>query len=437
MGRLVVLAPKKLLTVFAAAGLLFFGTPGRISAQAQQDGASQWTDRGEYDLYQSITKETDPAKRIQLLDEWKTKYPNSKLKNDRAVLYVTTYGTSQKPQETLNAAKEALAGDPDNVTALYWATLDTPYAPPTPDNFDFGSKAASGLLNAKKPASMSDADWEKAKAQLQLEATAHTTLGWVALQKKDYETAEKEFEASLTAHPNNGQVSYWKGQAILAQKKPEKQGAALYDIARAAAYDGPGALPARDQVKAYLAKVYAQYHGSDEGFDALLAHAKNNALPGDYVIKSVVDIDKEKAAAAEQAAKANPMLALWKNMKDQLTSAGGQQYFDSGVKDADLPGTAVPGVTKFKGKLVSAEPETRPKKLVLAIQDATTPEVTLELDAPLPGKADPGTEISFSGIAKEFTASPFNLTFTVDKKNLEGWPVKAEPVRRPARRRGR
>jgi hypothetical protein len=62
----------------------------------------------------------------------------------------------------------------------------------------------------------------------------------------------------------------------------------------------------------------------------------------------------------------------------------------------------------------------------------------LELDAALPGKADVGTEISFSGIAKAFTATPFNLTLTVEKKDVEGWPVKAEPpARRPARRRGR
>ncbi len=439
MGRLVVLAPTKLLTVFAAAGLLFVGTSRNVSAQAQQEAASKWADRAEYDLYQSIAKETDPAKRIHLLDEWKTKYPNSKLKADRDVLYVTTYGAAQKPQETLNAAKEALSEDPENVTALYWATLDTPYAPPTPENFDFGEKAANGLLAAKKPAAMSDADWEKTKGQLHFEATAQQTLGWVALQKKDYETAETHFAASLKANPNNGQVSYWKGQAILAEKKPEKQGEALYDIARAAAYTGPGAMQTgRDQVKAYLTKVYAQFHGSDEGFDALMARAATSAFPGDYVVKSVVDLEKEKAAKAAEMARENPMLALWNNMKALLTSDTGAQYFESNVKGAALPGNAVEGVTKFKGKLISADPETRPKTLVLGIQNATTPEVTLELDAALPGKADVGTEISFSGIAKAFTATPFNLTLTVEKKDVEGWPVKAEPpARRPARRRGR
>lgn len=425
-------APKKLLTVVAAAGVLFLAVPRNAPAQ---EAASKWADRAEYDLYQSIAKETDPMKRVTLLDEWKTKYPNSKLKTDRDVLYVTTYGSAQKPQETLNAAKTVLAEDPDNVTALYWATLDTPYAPPTPDNLDFGQKAANGLLNAKKPAAMSDADWTKTKGQLQFEGTAHETLGWVAMTRKDYGTAESEFEASLKANPNNGQVSYWRGTSILAEKKPEKQGMALYDIARAAAYDGPGAMSGRDQVKAYLQKGYAQYHGSNDGFDALMAKAKTSAFPGDYTIQSTVDIEKAKAAAEEAAAKANPMLALWKNMKDQLTSANGQSYFDSGVKDADLPGNAVPGVTKFTGKLVSEEPETRPKKLVLALSDATTPEVTLNLDVALPGKADPGTELSFSGVAKDFTQSPFNLTFSVEKKNLDGWPVKAEPARRPVHHR--
>lgn len=437
MGRLVVLAPKKLLMMFAAVGLLFAAAPIPVRAQDAAASTKNWKDRDEYDLYVSITKEADAGKRVALLDTWKSKYPTTDYKSEREILYVTTYAQAGKPDETIAAAKQALAADPENVTALYWATLDTPYAKPSPDNLDFGEKCAKGLLNAKKPAGISDADWEKTKAQLQFDATGHSTLGWVALQKKDDETAEKEFEASLKANPNNGQVSYWKGQAILAQKKPDKQAAALYDIARAAAYDGPGAMPTgRDAVKTYLTKVYGQYHGSNDGFDELMAKAKASAFPGDYKVLSSVEIEQAKANAAAEAAKNNPMLALWTNMKGQLTATGGQDYFNSGVKDADLPGTAVPGVTKFKGKLVSEDPETKPKTLILSIEDGKTPDVTLELDAPLPGKADPGTELQFSGVAKSFTASPFGLTFAVEKKNIEGWPVKAEapvhhaPVRR-------
>ena len=427
------LSPKKLLTLFAAAGLLLLSTGGTLPAQTP--AAKNWKDRAEYDLYVSITKETDPTKRLALMDDWKTKYPTSDYKPDRDTLYITTYAQAAKPQDALNAAKTVLAADPANVTALYWATIETPLAPVTPDNLDFGAKAAQGLVDAKKPAAMSDADWDKTKKDLAFDATAHTTLGWVAMQKKDNDTAEKEFTLSLQANPNSGQVSYWLGTVILAQKKPEKQSAALYDFARTASYDGPGALnPAgRDQVSKYLEKAYTTYHGSKDGLDQLLAQAKTSAIPpADFKILSQVDIEKAKIDAENKEMAANPALALWKSIKDQLT-ANGQTYFDSSMKDADLPGGAG-GVQKFTGKLISMEPETHPKKLVLALSDATTPEVTLSFETALPGKVDPGATISFSGVAKSFTAAPFMVTFAVDKKNLEGWTGKAEPpARRPVR----
>ncbi len=441
MGRVLVFFSMKRNTAVkgcaAGAVMALLLTMGAGSVFGQAQNGPQWKDRAEYDLYVSITKETDPAKRVDLLKSWAEKYPTSDYKSQRSTLFVTTYAQAGKPQEAINAAKELLASDPGNVTALYWATIETPLASPTPDNLDFGQKAAQGLLDAKKPAQMSDADWEKTKEQLSFTATAHTTLGWVAMQKKDNDTAEKEFTASLAANPNAGQVSYWRGTTILAEKNPDKQGAALYDFARAAAYDGPGSLNpgGRDQVKAYLTKAYTTFHGSADGLDQLLATAKTSANPpAGFKILSQVDIEKAKIEEENKERAANPSLALWKSIKDQLTAANGQSYFDSSMKDAALPGGAG-GVQKFSGKLVSQEPETRPKKLVLAITDSTTPEVTLELDAPLPGKADPGTPISFNGVAKAFTASPFNVTFSVQKKDVEGWPVKAEPVRRPVHRR--
>jgi hypothetical protein len=95
-------------------------------------------------------------------------------------------------------------------------------------------------------------------------------------------------------------------------------------------------------------------------------------------------------------------------------------------------------VQKFKGYLISMKPAANPKELVIGITDATTPEVTLKLDTPLKGKADPGQEIAFSGIASAFTKEPFNLTFDVEKANLEGWPAQAAPapVKKAAPKKG-
>jgi len=139
--------------------------------------------------------------------------------------------------------------------------------------------------------------------------------------------------------------------------------------------------------------------------------------------------DETKLRKEQEFAKQNPSLALWQNLKQELTGANGEQYFSANMKGAEVPGGAG-GVQKFKGKLISEKPAVRPKELVLGIADANSPEVTLILDAALPGKADPGTEIEFSGVPKSFSSNPFNVTFDVEKKNVAGWPGKDAPAPR-------
>jgi len=118
------------------------------------------------------------------------------------------------------------------------------------------------------------------------------------------------------------------------------------------------------------------------------------------------------------------------NLKTALTAPDGQQYFDANMKGAEVPGGAG-GVQTFKGKLISSKPTLHPKQLVLSISDGTTPDVTLNLDAALPGKADPGVEIEFAGVPSAFVKDPsFMVTFDVEKKKVVGWPGKDAPAPR-------
>ena len=146
---------------------------------------------------------------------------------------------------------------------------------------------------------------------------------------------------------------------------------ALYDFARAGAYEGPGSLPAADrkQVQDYLTRIYTQFHGSSEGLDKVLASAKMSALPpAGFTVLSKTEVENQRLAAEEAAARANPMLALWRSIKMELTGDNGPAYFENNMKDAELPG-GVNGVARLKGKLVSATPEVRPKELTLAIEN--------------------------------------------------------------------
>src|SRR5207244_748146 len=98
--------------------------------------------------------------------------------------------------------------------------------------------------------------------------------------------------------------------------------------------------------------------------------------------------------AVEAAAKANPTLALWRSIKEELTGDNGPAYFVSSMKDAALPG-GVNGVERFKAKVISMAPAVRPKELVVAIEDPAIGDATLKLDGALPGRMEPGGEIEF------------------------------------------
>jgi len=435
----VILRRSYLLAVVAAVS---FQVASAQAPQGQAAGQStgqptapkkDWKDRAEYDLYSAADKAVKAkefAKGLEALDQWATKYASSDYKDVRLVLYFECYRNTGKVDKMLDTGAQLLAIDPKNLSVLYTMTfMGRPAAgmKTTPEMLDATEKAAKtliGNIDSLRPANLPDADWKKTATAAVAEA--HITLGAIAQQRKDYEGAEKEFKEAQKENPSTGQVPYFLGTVILAQKKPETYAEALFFFARAAAYDGTGALnPAgRKEVLAYLTKIYITYHGSKDDLDQLLATAKANPMPpAGFAIKTGAEIDAEKA---EKFKADNPQLALWLEVKKQLTAADGEQYFAEHMKDAAVP--------KLKGVLVSTKPAKNPKELVLGIADPKTPEVTLKLTegATLPGSVDPGAEISFEGIPVAFTKEPFNVTFDVEKAKIEGWTGKATPPARKA-----
>src|SRR5947209_3075940 len=68
------------------AGVALFGLPWLQGQQTQPapgqaaQSEKKWKDQAEYDLFASITKETDPNKKLTLLNSWKEKYSTTDFK---------------------------------------------------------------------------------------------------------------------------------------------------------------------------------------------------------------------------------------------------------------------------------------------------------------------------------------------------------------------
>ena len=420
----------------AALGVVFALAPGL----AAQDKKPEWKDRAEYDLYESAAKDANATSRLATLEKWKSLYPQTDFTDVRQDMFLISYQQLTRPRDAFNMGIEILRTRPNQLRALS-AIVGYVYQfkDPTTTDLEVTEQAANHLLTnlesiyarANKPPEMKDDEWSKAKPEMKV--FAQRTLAWIAVQRKDHVRTEAEALKTLALDPNQGQVSYWLAGAMMAQRatKPETYPAALFHYARAAAFDGPGCLVATDRknIRDFLLKAYSQYHGSPDGVEELLALAKNNVMPPrEWAgIRTAADIEKEKQAAEEAIIRANPMLALWRNIKRGLTGTGGQEYFESGMKGALLPGN-VEGVAKFKGKLISMTPALRPKELVLAIEKSETPDVTLKLDGVLPGKMESGAEIEFEGVAAAFSKEPFMVTFDVEKSKIVGWTGKNTPA---------
>lgn len=90
-------------------------------------------------------------------------------------------------------------------------------------------------------------------------------------------------------------------------------------------------------------------------------------------------------------------------------------YFDQSLKGALVP-PETGDFKRFKAKVVSRP---GPKELLVSVDDPAG-DATLLFAVPLKGTISPGLEIEFAGVAEAYTKAPYNVRFTVDKKDISG-----------------
>jgi hypothetical protein len=433
--------------------------PGANAPAAQ---AKKVKDQGEYEIYnQAIKDANDPQKEIQDLDTWTQKYPDSDYKDDRLYMYMLAYSKMNppQPQKVLDYGQQLMNKGLDKVfpekggglnilNVLYQVAWNVAALPnPTPDQLTLGQRAASELIDfapkyfvaENRPEKTSDADWQKARADI--EKRAKTALGAMALvpgnqamakNPPDCAAAEAAYSKALSEHPDNAAIAYNLGRALNceARNQPDKATdfgpRAIYEFVRAAVIDPTlGGTAEAKKITDYANNVYVTYHGSEEGLDQLKQQAKASPLP-----PAGFTIETSSAASArkqKEFAQNNPQLALWMGIKGQLSDTNGNQYFEGQLKDADVSGQG--GARALKGSIVEGRPACRSKELLIAIREpnqpaATHPEITLKLDSPLTGKPAPG-DIEFDAVPRAFTRDPFMLTMETDKSKITG--LKVEP----------
>ena len=405
------------------------GQQGQPAAPPQQK--KEIKNPAEYNAYVGAVQQKDPNAKISGLEAFLTQYPNSVMKEDALELLMASYQQTGNEAKMIDTAQRLLQVNPNNVRALallaYTARTKAQAGQDPQQNLanakQYGEKGLQALQNFAKPEGMSDADYAKLKSQMS--GIFNAAAGISALQNKDYKTAQQDLHAAVESNPTDFSLVYPLALAYLQAQPPDNVNGIWFATRASIIAPTP---QYQQQIQAYAKSQYTKYHGSDQGWNDLLAAAKASPLPPQgFTISQYVpptpaqqahDLVKDKTP--DQIKKLS--FAEW----ELVLSAGTPE-------DSDKVWSAIKGTPLImEGQVISVD---SPTELKIAASsddiDAKRADISLQMTAAIPSRLLPkeGATLDFEGTPVSYQASPFVMT--MDKGTLvTKAPEKKAPVRR-------
>jgi hypothetical protein len=252
----------------------------------------------EYKPYTDAMAQTTPQTKAPAIEAYLAAFPKSACPDSRE------YTTEQlmlayylyDPAKAIAAADRVLQLNPNNLRALYVEALNRKgAADPITDAaakqaaLDAAAGFAQRGLTAPKAASMSDADFKT--LQTALYPSFYSVIGFDAFLKKDSAAAIDAYKKELASVPvaqtqavgTPLQDTFILGETYWQSTPPDYLDCAFY-AARAATY---APEPFKSQWTKIAKYCYKQYHGADDGYDAVVTVATANLNPPDGFQASV------------------------------------------------------------------------------------------------------------------------------------------------------
>lgn len=181
---------------------------GTMTDQLQYGTFGHQVERDEDAAYQKFSKQQEPARKIQLGNEFLRKYPKSQLAERVDAGLVNVYRAQQDWKDCYQSANAALALQPDDVDVLTTVGWTIPHVyDPNDANADqelntaetYAKHAIEVLVKLPKPPGLTDEQFAAAKTRRTFQA--HSALGLVYFRREDYEHSASELEQSTTGNP--------------------------------------------------------------------------------------------------------------------------------------------------------------------------------------------------------------------------------------------
>jgi hypothetical protein len=430
---------KKAVSSFLAASALL-AAPGALShfatgfAQAAPAAAASGQvqmDPAEYaDYDNAVNKQTTPQTQAPAIEAYLAKYPKSAVKADVLQRLLLDYSQFD-PAKAITTADQVLQLNPNDIQAL---TVETVFraqqaqamtdAAAKQSAMDQAASYAQKGLDATKPASMSQADFDKAKTVAT--PTFYSTIGNDDFLKKDFPGAISAFKSELAAVPVASttapgtalQDTYYLAQSYYASVPPDYIDCTFY-ATRAASY-----APAQfaSQMQPLATYCYKKYHGANDGYDAVVTAAKANLNPpaGFTIVPAPTDAD----IVTKTIASTPDLATLAISDKEYILTYGTPDQAEKVFATVKGKEDKLPDAT-----VISATPDT----LTVAYSDdavqSKTADFTFKMKTPLRTLPAVGSKVTITGIWDAYTQKPLNITMT------DGEIYHAAAAHKPAPRR--
>ncbi len=434
------------------AGTVAAQTPVNLGSQQPAGGGVQMSP-AEYNAYNSAITQTDPKAKAAALEAYLTAYAQSSVKAAVLEQLMLAYSAFD-PAKTLDAADRLLQVDPNNLRALTFETyfrltgadaITDPAAKQAA--LDKAAEYAQKGVAVTKPADTSAADFSALQAQAK--PVFYRAIAMAALNKKDAATAITNFKQELAGVPVADtskpgpllQDTYYLGLAYLQSNPPDLLNCTWY-VSRFAAF---APEPYKSQMLPTAKYCYKRYHGSDEGYDAVLAAAQTSLdPPATFSIKpapkpedmahdlvtSTPEADLPKLAISDREfvlANGKPEDAekVWNTMKGKSVTIPDAIVIESSptVLKVAVSDDAVQSKTAdFTFNMKAPEED---KKL--------TPAAAKKLADEIAAATAVGQKVTLSGTFDSFTPKPIMITMSDGAVVLaKKTPAKPTPTHRPA-----
>jgi hypothetical protein len=377
--------------------------PGGFAAQSSSGstpGQITIKNPAEYNAYQNAMSQSSPAAKAAAIEQFLKQYPDSVVKKEMMEQLVAAYRAAGNTEKTLEAAKQLLTVEPDNIRVYaFVAFVSKTQAGSDAAKLKEAASYAQKGLAALKP---TDPQY-KAMKPLFLDV-----IGASQEADKDYKAAIQTYleELHTFADPNAdtqkgiGLYDTYNLANAYIQQDPKDIVNAIWYFTRAAQFLTGSFQQTAQKSAEYW---YQTYHNSMDGYSDIQTMTKTNLFPpSSYTVEKYVP--PTPAQLAHQAVTNTPDLSK--------LSLHDQEYIlkNGSADDASKVWAVLNGkVAEVPGVVISATASSVQMAVSPEAQKANTADFTVNMKKPLKKVPTAGDKVTYIATFDSFTQNPLMI----------------------------